>query len=72
MAFDTSPRIAALHNQLYRQAGMKGRAQVAAELSDALRDLAAAGVRRRHPEYDENQIRAEVLALFYSRDSSRR
>lgn len=38
-----------------------------ADLSDALRDLAAAGVRQRHPEYDEDQIREEVLAVFYGR-----
>ena len=72
MAFDTSPRIAAAHKELYRQAGISGRARIAAELSDALRDLAIAGVRHRHPEYTEEQVLAEVLAVFYDHRLTRR
>ena len=66
-AFDTSPRMAAVHLQLYRDAGTAKRAEIMADLSDALRDLAAAGVRQRHPEYDEHQVHQEVLAVFYGR-----
>jgi hypothetical protein len=66
-AFDTSPRAAAVHAQLYRDIGPAKRAEIMAELSDALRDLAAAGVRRRHPEYDDERVRKEVLTVFYGR-----
>ena len=65
MAFDTSPRVAELHRELYREVGPAGRACIAVELSDVLRDLAAAGVRYRHPDYDEEQVHAEVLTVFY-------
>lgn len=64
-ALDTSARVAAIHIQLYRAAGEAKRAEIMADLSDALRDLAAAGVRQRHPEYDDDQVRQEVLAVFY-------
>ena len=38
-------------------------------MSDMLRDLAIAGVRLRHPEYDEEQVLAEVLWVFYGRQT---
>lgn len=66
-AFDTSSRVAAVQVQLYREIGPAKRAEIMAELSDALRDLAAAGVRHRHPEYDEDRVLEEVLAVFYDR-----
>jgi hypothetical protein len=66
-AFDTSERVAAIHARLYRAAGEAKRAEIVADLSDALRDLAAAGVRQRHPEYDHDQVHQEVLAVFYGR-----
>jgi hypothetical protein len=52
---------------MYRTIGEAERAEIVADLSDALRDLAAAGVRQRHPEYDNDQVRQEVLAVFYGR-----
>jgi hypothetical protein len=66
-AFDTSSDVAALQIQMYRDAGEAKRAEIMAELSDALRDLAAAGVRHRHPDYDDEQVLQEVLAVFYGR-----
>ena len=66
-ALDTSGRVAAVHVQLYRAAGEAKRAEIMADLSDALRHLAAAGVRQRHPEYDDDQVHKEVLAVFYGR-----
>jgi hypothetical protein len=67
-AFDTSARVAAVQVQMYRTIGEARRAEIVADLSDALRDLAAAGVRQRHPEYDNAQVKKEVLAVFYGRD----
>lgn len=70
MAFDTSPRMSEAHLRLYREIGETGRAQIAVEMSDLLRDLAIAGVRDRHPEFDDEQVSAEVLAVFYGRRSA--
>lgn len=43
-----------------------------AELSDALRELVEAGVRQRHPQYDDAQVHAEVLRVFYHRRTAQR
>ena len=67
MAFDTSPAMREAQLRLYREIGETGRGRIAAEMSDLLRDLAVAGVKHRHPEYDEEQVLAEVLAIFYGR-----
>lgn len=68
---DTSPRAAAFQLQLYRDAGPARRAQIAAELSDAVRATALAGIRRRHPEYSEDEVGAEFLWMVYGIGKSR-
>jgi hypothetical protein len=71
MAFDTSSAVTEAQNQLYREIGAAGRGRIAAEMSDMLRELAIAGVRRRNPGFDEEQVVAEVLAVFYGRRTVR-
>jgi len=72
MPFDTSSAVTAKHNQMYREIGPAGRARIAAELSDALRQLAIAGVRLRCPELSDKEARVEALVVFYGRDVRRR
>jgi hypothetical protein len=62
---DTTPRAAAIHLQLYREAGPSRRAQIAVELSDAVRETALAGIRRRHPDYSEREVRDTFLRIVY-------
>jgi hypothetical protein len=62
---DTTSRAAALQLRLYREAGPSGRAQIAADLSDAVRDTALAGIRRRHPDYSEDEVKADFLRIVY-------
>jgi len=64
-AHDTTPRAAAIHLELYRQAGPSRRVQIAVELSDAIRDTALAGIRRRHPEYSEREVERSFLQMVY-------
>jgi hypothetical protein len=66
---DTSPKYEALHLELYRAAGPARRAQIAVELSDAVRETALAGIRRRHPEFSESQVRSSFLNLLYGQGS---
>lgn len=68
---DTSPRAAAIHLELYRAAGPARRAQVAVDLSDATRETTLAGIRRRHPEFSEAEVRESFLRLVY-RDGKER
>jgi len=62
---DTSAAAAAHQLELYRLAGPQRRVEIAAELSDAVRELARAGVRLRHPEFSDDQVRRELLRIFY-------
>jgi hypothetical protein len=64
-ARDTTPRAAAIQLQLYRQVSSSRRAQIAVELSDAVRDTALAGIRRRHPDYSEREVALSFLHLVY-------
>ena len=67
---DTSPKFASLHRELYRAADAAHRVQVAVDLSEAVRRTAIAGIRQRHPEYSEEQVRWAFLELVYARTSS--
>lgn len=61
---DTSPAAHAMQLQLYRKAGPEGRAQIAAELSEIIRDLSRAGVRMRNPAFTEAEVTREVHRIF--------
>jgi hypothetical protein len=64
-AIDTTPRAAAIQLQLYRNATPSRRVQIAVELSDAVRETAVAGIRRRHPEYSDSDVALSFLRLVY-------
>ena len=64
-ASDTTPRAEAIQLQLYREAGPSRRAQIAVDLSDAVRATALAGIRRRHPEYSEHDVASMFLRVVY-------
>jgi hypothetical protein len=62
---DTTPEAAALQLELLKQAGPARRASIAADLSDAVRETTLAGLRRRHPEFDERQLAQAFIELVY-------
>jgi len=62
---DTTAAAAALQIRLYRSAGPSQRAQIAADLSDAVRETTMAGIRRRHPGLSEREWANLFLALVY-------
>jgi hypothetical protein len=64
-ARDTTPLAAAVQLRLYRQASPSRRAQIAVELSDAVRETALAGIRRRNPDYSEQEVAFSFLRLVY-------
>ena len=64
-ANDTSPAAHAVHLRLYREAGPERRAEIAAELSEMLRELSREGVRMRHPDLTEAEVTREVRRIFY-------
>jgi hypothetical protein len=62
---DTTPEAALLHEESLRQLGPAGRLKIALELSDFTHAMAVAGIRRRHPEYSEEQARHELAEMLY-------
>jgi hypothetical protein len=62
---DTS--VDALHVQTAALTRLSGseRICISIELSEATRELARAGVRARHPEYDANEIELALFRLLY-------
>jgi hypothetical protein len=60
-AKDTSVEAARVYFAVLRRLSMSGRARQLVELNDTLRNLLAAGIRSRHPEYREDQVRRAVV-----------
>jgi len=68
---DTTPEAFQAEIRALRERGLQGRASMAFELSDNLRAITQAGIRRRHPEYDEVTVRRELVRLTAGEDVAR-
>ncbi len=64
-ATDTTPQAEAIQLELYRAAGPAGRVRIAVDLSEAVRQTALAGIRRRHPEFSEDEVADAFLKVMY-------
>lgn len=62
---DTSAEAAAIQYEVYRCLGPSGRFRIAAELTNVVRDLARAGIRKRHPDYSPEQVADELVRMIY-------
>ncbi len=60
---DTSPEVERIQNEIFRKMAPARRLQLAIELTQTSRKLLAAGVRRRHPEYNDEQVRLAAIRL---------
>lgn len=60
---DTTKEAAREQYQRFRQMSPAERAQVTFQLSDMMRSMAEKGVRRRHPEYDQQTVRLALIRL---------
>ncbi len=63
MLDDTSADALAVQLQVLRRIGIEGRAAMTFELSDNLRQIVKDGVRHHHPDWDEKQVKQEVLRI---------
>jgi len=63
MPGDTSLEAAAVQLDAWRRLGPEGRVELAARLSDEIRQVALAGIRHRHPEYSEGVAFRALLRL---------
>lgn len=62
--WDTTPEIEQIQIDCLRRKSPSERLQLAIELTQASRALLAVGVRRRHPEYNAEQVRLAVIRLM--------
>jgi hypothetical protein len=60
---DTSLEAARVQFAILRRMGSDGRVRVMFELSETLRAVLRSGIRHRHPEYTEAQVRWALLRL---------
>ena len=58
---DTSPEAYAVLIDALRAAGPEARVAMAADMSDAVRELAIAGIRRQHPGFNDAQAGQALL-----------
>jgi hypothetical protein len=68
-ALDTTPAAAAVQDQAYRDLGKAGRLKIAFQLSDLVRALAQAGIRKRNPDYTTEQVVAALSRQIYRLDT---
>ncbi|MHC4476176.1 MAG: hypothetical protein ACYTEL_11050 [Planctomycetota bacterium] len=61
---DTSIDAAVRQIEILRRIGMEGRARMTFELSDNMRKTLEAGVRHRHPDWNDGQVNREVVRLM--------
>lgn len=69
---DTTPEANEAQLEAYRRLGGAGRAAVMFRLGDLARRTAMAGIRRRHPEYDEPRVRLALARLLLGDDLVKR
>jgi len=62
--YDTSLHAEFVQDDVLRKMDIRQRAEMTFELSDNVRRLAQAGVRSRHPEYDDKMVGMAVTKLM--------
>ena len=61
---DTTIEAARKQFEILRKLDSQVRLKIAFELSDNLRSIVEAGVRGRHPDYDDRKVKQQVLRLM--------
>jgi hypothetical protein len=69
---DTSPEAIARYHELLRAQSPAARFAQAAALTTAVRQLAEAGIRQRHPHASDSEVRVRLTVRLYGRDVARR
>lgn len=62
---DTSSEAETKQFELYRSLTPAERAQIAVNLSEAVRQTAIAGIRRRNPEYTDAEVAETLRRMLY-------
>lgn len=62
---DTSPEAMSVDFKTLASLTLQARARITFELSDNIRDTAVAGIRALHPEFDDHQVRMELIRWMH-------
>jgi hypothetical protein len=63
-SLDTSPAALERQRETFRRMSPEQRLAVAAEMSDEIRAIAESGIRERHPDYSDDEIRAALVVIL--------
>ena len=72
MSHDTSEDAARVQLEVYRRMAPSERLNVGLELTRMSRDLLAQGIRARHPDYSDDEVKWAVIRVWIGRDMFRR
>ena len=61
---DTDSDAHAAQMRVYRRIGPAGRVRLAMQMSEEARALALEGIRRRHPDYQTDELQTALLVMF--------
>jgi hypothetical protein len=67
---DTSKDAHELQMRLYRSMTDERRSELALRMSDDIRRIATEGIRRRHPDYTDDDVRRALVVLLYGADAA--
>jgi hypothetical protein len=70
--FDTSPEAHEFQMAGYRRMTSEQKSALIVEMSEAVREVSRGGIRMRHPEYSDEDVRRALLVLVYGRELARR
>jgi hypothetical protein len=68
--FDTSREAHEHQLRIYRSMTPSERSELALRMSEDVRLVAAEGIKQRHPDYTERDVRRALVALLYGKDAA--
>jgi hypothetical protein len=69
---DTSTTALQRQRETFRRMTPEQRLAVAAEMSDEIQAVTESGIRHRHPDYSEDEVRAALVVILLGRDQATR
>jgi hypothetical protein len=69
--WDTDAAAHSAQIAVYRRMGAEARVRLADAMSEDVRRLSLDGIRARHPDYDDEQVRRALFRLLLGEDLSR-
>jgi len=69
---DTSATALERQREAFRRMTPEQRLALAAEMSDEIRALAESGIRHRHPDYTDHEVREALVVILLGREDAAR